>query len=548
MSSIAPTSSSSSSSSITSSTTSSSSSRPMYHVIRHLSNSNSQDSVSESLTDILRQTAHRRMTHATLSTQSASSILSSASVALTSSNTGLASISLPVQQRSSSSNSSSSSMNDALHRRKRKTPEDSEEKTNEKESITSSSSHDLDCKQAPTSSSSSSSSSSSTSSTSDENLQKRIRLSSVNQDKDTKAVGPQTNETVVEGFNEDCPICQTHIDTSKEAISKLACKHIYHLACLAPWLAKSNDCPMCRGEIIPNTNRVAQNSISVSSSSSSSQHANQTAAVRNVRANNISVIVSSGEHGRITQTITYTNTNPTSAINDGPRDEAGYRVYRDGSCDSIDHNAENVRLINYTVSQVDLNSGNVIIEGTSRVANVDTNGGNITIRGPALVTQASTNGGNITLSGTAHVGFASVNGGSIILQDNSIVDRADGQIRDLRPHPRTSATESQPSFLERITNNLTTTTLESTNVQLQRIASNAFSHDQAPEETIGSDQGLSVIGLYYAHSRSVRVKAGSHIGTLIFPEAVGRGTVTVEIGAHVSTIINGDRAASHYDP
>jgi len=53
---------------------------------------------------------------------------------------------------------------------------------------------------------------------------------------------------------EVCSICLEHMNAGDEAISLPACHHIFHWACLSPWLAKKGgdaDCPLCKHSIIP---------------------------------------------------------------------------------------------------------------------------------------------------------------------------------------------------------------------------------------------------------------------------------------------------------
>lgn len=49
----------------------------------------------------------------------------------------------------------------------------------------------------------------------------------------------------------ECSICLEDVQDNKVF---LACKHIFHMACLEPWREKSDSCPVCRTviQIIPN--------------------------------------------------------------------------------------------------------------------------------------------------------------------------------------------------------------------------------------------------------------------------------------------------------
>ncbi|PNH03152.1 E3 ubiquitin-protein ligase [Tetrabaena socialis] len=57
-------------------------------------------------------------------------------------------------------------------------------------------------------------------------------------------------ETLERQLNREavCPVCTEHLAVGDE-VQLLPCKHSYHVACLAPWLAQSNSCPVCRTEL-----------------------------------------------------------------------------------------------------------------------------------------------------------------------------------------------------------------------------------------------------------------------------------------------------------
>uniref|UniRef100_A0A7R9V0Z9 RING-type E3 ubiquitin transferase n=1 Tax=Chlamydomonas euryale TaxID=1486919 RepID=A0A7R9V0Z9_9CHLO len=50
------------------------------------------------------------------------------------------------------------------------------------------------------------------------------------------------------GANASCAVCTCELVLGDQ-VQALPCRHMYHPACVAPWLAKNNSCPMCRHEL-----------------------------------------------------------------------------------------------------------------------------------------------------------------------------------------------------------------------------------------------------------------------------------------------------------
>uniref|UniRef100_A0A7M4DV09 E3 ubiquitin-protein ligase RNF181 n=1 Tax=Crocodylus porosus TaxID=8502 RepID=A0A7M4DV09_CROPO len=45
-----------------------------------------------------------------------------------------------------------------------------------------------------------------------------------------------------------CPVCLLEFEED-ECARKMPCEHLFHSACLLPWLGKTNSCPLCRHEL-----------------------------------------------------------------------------------------------------------------------------------------------------------------------------------------------------------------------------------------------------------------------------------------------------------
>lgn len=57
-----------------------------------------------------------------------------------------------------------------------------------------------------------------------------------------------TNKHVENGTH--CTTCMESFELSED-VAKLDCDHIFHRACIEPWLQRNNTCPICRKEIDP---------------------------------------------------------------------------------------------------------------------------------------------------------------------------------------------------------------------------------------------------------------------------------------------------------
>jgi len=47
---------------------------------------------------------------------------------------------------------------------------------------------------------------------------------------------------------QQCPVCIGYF-TKEDRIVRLPCRHTFHVACILPWLEKTNSCPVCRFEL-----------------------------------------------------------------------------------------------------------------------------------------------------------------------------------------------------------------------------------------------------------------------------------------------------------
>ncbi|XP_056427279.1 E3 ubiquitin-protein ligase RNF181 [Hyla sarda] len=45
-----------------------------------------------------------------------------------------------------------------------------------------------------------------------------------------------------------CPVCLLEFEED-ETVRRLPCEHLFHSACILPWLGKTNSCPLCRDEL-----------------------------------------------------------------------------------------------------------------------------------------------------------------------------------------------------------------------------------------------------------------------------------------------------------
>ncbi|OQR97236.1 hypothetical protein ACHHYP_12318 [Achlya hypogyna] len=47
-------------------------------------------------------------------------------------------------------------------------------------------------------------------------------------------------------WHSECAICLESFARSAEEVVELPCNHVFHKGCLMPWLAKHDECPLCR--------------------------------------------------------------------------------------------------------------------------------------------------------------------------------------------------------------------------------------------------------------------------------------------------------------
>jgi|GEM_PF-2778173 len=515
--------------------------RTFLRAVRHMIDNNSSASSLSSMVQTSVQssrspsafTERAEGSLSSASSNSLASLISASNSSYTASSTVADSLS-----NSSSSESSSSTLSSSLDERKEAlpalAPSESESKSPQTLDLPSTQSNSRGQKRKMPSAEQHEDDRSSSSTEAEENALKKTRL--------------------VDGFNDECSICKMAIDPETGPVTRLKCRHIYHLDCLAPWFQGHNSCPMCRSAIT--TNQVAQNNINNSSSSpsvttllpSSSVSVTQPYIDLNSVLGNVFSSVRLAQPASTTftiragpiiytsgnESITITTTQPrASTVRDSTYELDGYRIYRDGTSDRID-SSENIRLINYRASHVESHFGNIIIEGTSVVGTVTANRGNIYLKGGAKVTNATANRGSISLqdSSTAETTRANVGG-----------------VRDIRTNPTGLASNSASSTPTTtissnvITmNNVSETIVTSTGINSSH---NLNSSQQTnTEEVIGGNGSSLTIGTHIASSKTVRVRSGAVIAKIIFPTPLGIGTVILEGTGTVGEIENGALATA----
>ena len=65
-----------------------------------------------------------------------------------------------------------------------------------------------------------------------------------------RGAGPRyadATDADLQAYNDDCAICRERMVNAK----KLACGHIFHMACLRSWLSHQASCPICRRSLNP---------------------------------------------------------------------------------------------------------------------------------------------------------------------------------------------------------------------------------------------------------------------------------------------------------
>ncbi|CAM0883534.1 unnamed protein product [Alopecurus aequalis] len=68
-----------------------------------------------------------------------------------------------------------------------------------------------------------------------------------------RASAEQLPLVTVRGAELTCPICLDVLEPDASA-AETPCKHMYHPACLAPWLESKGTCPVCRGKFTEEAN------------------------------------------------------------------------------------------------------------------------------------------------------------------------------------------------------------------------------------------------------------------------------------------------------
>jgi hypothetical protein len=53
----------------------------------------------------------------------------------------------------------------------------------------------------------------------------------------------------IEETNSECAICLQDLLVGAEA-AKLPCSHVYHCGCIVKWFDRSNQCPLCRSQVV----------------------------------------------------------------------------------------------------------------------------------------------------------------------------------------------------------------------------------------------------------------------------------------------------------
>jgi len=71
------------------------------------------------------------------------------------------------------------------------------------------------------------------------------------------AINKLHESTIVEALDGGCIVCQDEMEIGAISL-KMPCGHYFHRACLVPWLAEHNTCPICRCEIESNCPRYNQ--------------------------------------------------------------------------------------------------------------------------------------------------------------------------------------------------------------------------------------------------------------------------------------------------
>ncbi|KXN74195.1 hypothetical protein CONCODRAFT_2726 [Conidiobolus coronatus NRRL 28638] len=66
---------------------------------------------------------------------------------------------------------------------------------------------------------------------------------------------PIVNVTDIPADCKSCPICLDDFEASQELpIRQMPCQHVFHEACLFPWLKSTNSCPQCRFPLMTESN------------------------------------------------------------------------------------------------------------------------------------------------------------------------------------------------------------------------------------------------------------------------------------------------------